>query len=899
MELSGCQSAISSNDPEPTQSHSSIIKSCLEYPSGSSIGKETFFIGPHYKSVNTTNGFKNRVEHVVGCHEEVKDKIQKALTSLTLRNQCNLVQFWSPCSDGKYKLLKTVDQPFVFGIPDEGLCSYRRESERNWFPVDQKCEEEELVPVARVFKRQLPEWTSDVMNYCSKNYPLQDSAMRLNLHGYLVLPVFDSFTMLCVGVLELITSLKHLDCAYEVQEIHRSLKAVNLTSAQPFNCPTSYVNYENRQPELDEIFTILKDVCDTYKLPLAQTWTVSSWSSFVAAGKKIETACSSFNSSCIGKVCLSATALPFNVHDLRFWNFREACRERHLLKSQGVVGWALSSRGSSFCADVTELGEAEYPLVHNARMNGLRSCFAIYLNSREHDHNYVLEFFLPVHMKEDADLQNMIQKLKMHVKLSSNFQCGDQLCTELFGRPMELNSEDLQMIGGTNAQTDCISFQDPCHFTRVYHKNLSSVITNTQKMSVNNDVISQKADGATKDKGYNSEEKEVSIKKSSELKTDSLTLDHNIQKYIGKSTEHKQKFSGKEIDEVSWSFGPLSKIRELDSETAWETQTETDYTKAQDQHEFINSCDRNWNSAITNCEDMAVNNVISEKTVVASVVNGYISGIKGPCTKHKRRRKMDYVTPQTIRQYFGMPIGEASRSLGVSRSTLKRVCRELSIPRWPFPQRNKKYGSFGIYTAVLLLIGVKRWSCSSGRHGFSAKWWICGKHKALAFKSNPSDESETVNPFSKPHQTCIGIYEAAYLLLGLKRWRKRTVVKHAMPCNDYIIDGQISNIINIVDVSPKMNVVNYSDTSMVTVKATYRDDTVKFKFPLSSGLLKLKDQVAQRIKLQTTRFHLKYRDEDDDLILLACDEDFCNLMPFSVTSATDATIRLIVQIADD
>ena len=165
-----------------------------------------------------------RAKNNAGCHEEGNDKIKVALEFLKLRDMCYLIQFWSLYSIGKYKFLKTVNQPFGLGKYEEGLCCYRKESERTWLPVDAKCQEHDLIPAVRVFKRGLPEWTSDVTKGYSRNHPLQDCAIRSNLHGYLVLPVFDSFTMSCVGVLESITSSKYYDCAYEVQQIHRALK---------------------------------------------------------------------------------------------------------------------------------------------------------------------------------------------------------------------------------------------------------------------------------------------------------------------------------------------------------------------------------------------------------------------------------------------------------------------------------------------------------------------------------------------------------------------------------------------------------------------------------------------------------------------------------------------------
>lgn len=168
---------------------------------------------------------KNKAENIAGCHNEVNSKIQQAFELITFRIDCCLIQFWSACSVGKNELLKTADQPFALGICDRGLCNYRKESERKCFHVEDKYEEvHDLIPVVRAYKHRMPEWTSDVANCYSKNQPLQVCAIRLNLRGYLVLPVFDFSTNSCVGVLEFITSSIYFDCAYEVQQIHLALK---------------------------------------------------------------------------------------------------------------------------------------------------------------------------------------------------------------------------------------------------------------------------------------------------------------------------------------------------------------------------------------------------------------------------------------------------------------------------------------------------------------------------------------------------------------------------------------------------------------------------------------------------------------------------------------------------
>ncbi|PWA42302.1 PB1 domain, RWP-RK domain protein [Artemisia annua] len=255
---------------------------------------------------------------------------------------------------------------------------------------------------------------------------------------------------------------------------------------------------------------------------------------------------------------------------------------------------------------------------------------------------------------------------------------------------------------------------------------------------------------------------------------------------------------------------------------------------------------------------------------------------------------MDSVTREAIQQNFGKPIGEASKALGVSRSTLKRVCRKLNIPSWPLPHRRTKCARLSIYVVVLLLVRVKRWSCSSNRHGFSAKWWICGKHNAFDSQSKLSIEAYGSSMISKP---------LAVPLKGEKILEPLYLSQTPKELDDFIQTTNPSApqaSFDMFPASPTKNVARVlANIRMLIVKATFENDMIKFHFPLSSGLLELKNQVALRFKLKDSRLHLKYRDEDDDLILIACDTDLSNLItPFYATTVGNNTIKLIVQMVD-
>ncbi|GJX70765.1 NIN-like protein [Tanacetum coccineum] len=314
---------------------------------------------------------------------EIVQRIRAALKQLVIREQHVLVQFWSARVVGKHQLLTTLDQPFGFGVASEELCSYRRDSEQIIFLVDKDHEEEDISPPAQ--------WTSDLSNYSPKDFQQQDTAIRCNLHGYLALPVFDSTASLCIGVIEFLMSSKITDYAFEIQQVHKALKTQSLTSAQVSDFTTPNATNEQRQIELDLIHGILKAVCDSHNLPLAQTWAISPSTSIVAHEKALQKSCSTFNTKCVDKDCMSTASLPFYVRDLGMWHFREACKTQHLDKS------------SSFVKSIAG------------------------------DNEYVLEFFQPLDSKDGIHVSDLVQTLKQKVEVVSGFKLGVTSAIEFIG----------------------------------------------------------------------------------------------------------------------------------------------------------------------------------------------------------------------------------------------------------------------------------------------------------------------------------------------------------------------------------------------------------------------------------------------------------------------------------
>ncbi|PWA88950.1 NIN-like protein [Artemisia annua] len=777
-----------------------------------------------------TNGFEPREDNINPHKKIIQDKIIAALKQLTFREQHVIVQFWSPAHVvGNHQVLTTMDQPFGLGVITEQLTSYRKESHHNLYVVDNDHEEEELSPPARVFRRRLPEWTLDVANYSPKQFPQKDSANRRDLHGYLALPVVDLFTSSCVGVLEILTSSKYISYEHEIQQVQSALKTANLITTQEFDFPT------HMQNELEKIHNVLKFVCDTHQLPLAQTWAMSPLTTFTSHDQILKKSCNSFHTRCLGKVCMSTAGLPYHVQDLRLWSFRKACKEQHLDKSCGFVGRALVSHGSCFCEDVTKLSEEEYPLVHYALMSELSSCFAIFLHSIESNNDYVLEFFLPLHREDGRYIHTLVHTLKHSIEITSGFELGDTI--EVVGPPMNLSA---------NIEPD-------------------------------------------------------------NIQTSSYLMDTNPQCTI--------------ISSITTAKTKILETVSSDSESIVADVAKTNYTHVVNQLSPTQDFLINNGGTVTSTEIVVHDDVIrdddnttSNCDMIMQITSETITdaGEKSNHLKRGRKRKIDSLAMEVVKKHVGKRIDEAAKSLGVSRSTLKRFCRDNNMTSWPLPKHNKKTARitdsklsqtsqsnknlqqssnvrFGLFGVVILLVRVKRWSCASKRHGFSGNWWSCGKHSHLSFKSD-------------------SIYQVAQLMVFLQRWKNKKSTRNPMQKRDHLESTE--KPLNIFNVDRKLPDSNFfyaspnqiksnevSDTRKVTVKATFKDDMIKVQIPISSRLFELQNEVARRTKLKSAGFRLKYKDEDDDLILLACDADLQNLLGGYSTS-NNSTVKLIIQ-ADD
>ncbi|KAK1565004.1 hypothetical protein Q3G72_016679 [Acer saccharum] len=64
--------------------------------------------------------------------------------------------------------------------------------------------------------------------------------------------------------------------------------------------------------------------------------------------------------------------------------------------------------------------------------------------------------------------------------------------------------------------------------------------------------------------------------------------------------------------------------------------------------------------------------------------------------------------------------------------------------------------------------------------------------------------------------------------------------------------------------------VGGSDVKKVVISQFFREDIIRFRISLSTGILELKEEVAKRLKLEVGTFEIKYLDDDQEWVLIAC-----------------------------
>ncbi|XP_059309069.1 protein NLP7-like isoform X2 [Lycium ferocissimum] len=820
----------------------------------------------------------------------IKERMTQALRYLKeSTGERVLAQVWAPVKDAGRSVLTTSGQPFVLDPECNGLHQYRTVSLMYMFAADGETDGVLGLP-GRVFRLKLPEWTPNVQYYSSKEFPRLDHALHYNVRGTLALPVFEPSGQSCVGVLELIMTSQKINYAAEVDKVCKALEAVNLKSSEILDNPNTqvyvmgYVNQicnEGRQNALVDILEILTAVCETYKLPLAQTWVPCRHRSVLADGGGLKKSCSSFDGSCMGQICMSTTDVAFYVVDAHMWGFRDACAEHHLQRGQGVAGRAYASQKSCYCEDITQFCKTEYPLVHYARLFGLTSCFAICLrSSHTGNDDYILEFFLPPnsgdYSNQQALLNSILLTMKQHCRSLSIASGGeldyDWSSVEIIKASMEekidLKPESVPIPKSLPQPTSL-----PNGWTHLD-------LLGEQQLAVGSDVAKGEAPNHVSNSENEATGKKSERKRGKAEKTISLEV---LQQYFAGSLKDAAKSLG--VCPTT-----MKRICRQHGISRWPSRKINKVNRSLSKLKCVIESVQGGEGAFT-LTSLAPNSL---PTAVSSIswpacTNGSnlpSSPSSKPSVFPEKNESSNHGTPENHEE-LTPPQNGFLHAEGSCKSRTGSVSREESAGT------PTSHGSCQGSPQNELVNSPPRESCMKVGGSLEAA-------RQTTTEINLSSAVQKPRPFIPEHEAfgrmLVEDAGSSHDLRNLCSHGDAALVDERVPeynlSNPPFPDATAKDPVYVpTDTMPQCSA--WPEVISVTIKATYKEDIIRFRLCLDSGIVKLKEEVAKRLKLELGTFDIKYLDDDLELVSISCDADLQECVDSSRSSGS-SIVRLVV-----
>ncbi|KAI4375792.1 hypothetical protein MLD38_013618 [Melastoma candidum] len=301
---------------------------------------------------------------------------------------------------------------------------------------------------------------------------------------------------------------------------------------------------------------------------------------------------------------------------------------------------------------------------------------------------------------------------------------------------------------------------------------------------------------------------------------------------------------------------------------------------------------------------------------------------------HKRRTKAEKtISLDVLRQYFAGSLKDAAKSIGVCPTTLKRICRQHGISRWPsrkikkvghslkklqlvidsvqgaqgsiqissfyssFPELNSPKPSPRIGGASLQKLSnpagrSKFNSHSENLFGSGATGATSGSSSYSQSSSSTTSSSTTQKqhfpPLITPSQE-----DSANMMEGnnveLSRPRNNEEFSYSTEEELKLIAKSQSPVSN----DPHPETVNIlKDLGAFRVKAVMGDEKIRFSLQPEWGFKDMQREVARRFGSESDgEITLKYLDDDQEWVLLTCDADLEECMDV-YRSSGDHTIRI-------
>ncbi|KAJ8764960.1 hypothetical protein K2173_010425 [Erythroxylum novogranatense] len=751
-----------------------------------------------------------------GPSSSVRERLKHAVARLRdcTKDRDVLIQIWVPMKKGGKSFLTTTNQPYMLDPQCRSLASYRTVSKTYQFSAEEDSKDFIGLP-GRVFLRKLPEWTPDVRFFSSEEYPRKDYAMQYNIGASLAVPVFESGSWTCLGVVEVITTNQQINYRPELEKVCKALEDVYLRSSHDFCPPSVKVCKEFCQAAAPEVSEILGSVCKTYGLPIVLTW--------APCFQQGKGGCRHFDENYAH--CIATVDSACFVADKDLHKFHLVCSEEYLLRGQGIVGRAFTLNKQCFAPDITSFSKTDYPFSHQAKMFGLHAAMAIPLQSSSSGStDIVLELFFP------KECRTTEEQLRMQKLLPIAIQHACQSLHVIMEKELE---EDV---------------------------NLKTIVPSSERQETQPILYSSSEDPS---------QKELS--------------------WISQMMDTQQKGKGLY---VSWDCPK----EETKDEFKVTTQKEFYHKQSQFQ-QCIQSSDLEGTNSCKN-----------------PFPESRSSGSLRKLAEKRRSKTEKTISLEVLRQYFAGSLKDAAKCVGVCPTTLKRICRQHGINRWP-SRKIKKVGH-SLKKLQLVIDSVQGAEGSIQLGSFYKTFpeltspnlsqnglFTSPNAKADLNQSNPPCQNASKSPSSSCSQSSDS---SIYYFSGAEQHittNDALAVRNAVMAEETGIDIKRTRseaelqVLNREEpkflsrsqshktlgrrpsFEPQLPITETrgqcsKDVGVLKVKATFGEDKVRFSLQPNWGFRDLQQEILKRFNIGDGCItDLKYLDDDHEWVLLTCDDD--------------------------
>ncbi|KAJ8639367.1 hypothetical protein MRB53_016061 [Persea americana] len=715
---------------------------------------------------------------------------------------------------------------------DQMLAGYREVSRTFTFAARESPGSFPGLP-GRVFISKMPEWTSNVVYYRKPEYLRVDHALDHKVCGSLAMPVFERSGQSCCAVFELVTAKEKPNFDSEMENVRQAIEAVDLRTSETRARAQSFS--KDQRAAFAEIVDVLRAVCHAHRLPLALTW-IPCYPDELSDESTI-TSAGEVDTSPGQKTILCVEESACYVNDEKMHGFMHACQEHHLEKGQGVAGKALLSNHPFFSCDVKVYGIREYPQVHHARKFGLNAAVAIRLRSTyTASDDYILEFFLPVSCQGRSEQQLLLNNL------STTMQ---RICRSL------RTVSDAELVGGEDRNVGIQNEAQSNLLTGMSGKSFQPTLSKLESSEKGAAKIQNPGIGRSKADSF--QEKTSSNSRQTEKKR--TTMEKNIS-----LSDLQQHFSGS-LKDAAKSIGvcptTLKRICRQHGISRWPSRKINKVNRSLRKIQIVME-------SVQGVDGMLKYDPVSGSLVAAASISPDLEDRSGVFSSKKN------IAVES-------PEAEARDLMGTSpipapKSEQFSVKLEGDDTHVSFESTQGGYSKDVLHGSFVAKEGCKT---LNSRRGLSLEYSDC---HVTSRSLNPADEIDT----------SIDVDDS---ILDHNQ-RSSSGTTGSSNGSGSMINCSASSSPTFRRWNGKMYLEDGS--SVVTVKATYKEDTVRFKFMPSMGCFHLFEEIGKRFKLPTRAFQLKYLDDEEEWVMLVSDSDLMECIDILETSGS-RSVKLLVR----